>query len=318
MKWRYFEMYNYPVSLYLLLLDKVVVGNGNCLNISNIGYCTILLCINNNVTVEFFTNGFVMKDQASKKVFLQGNLDHDSNGNKIVRRTSLAIEVPCMLFALQLPNKVFQAFIDNLLPSSPISFLLPPPLCPPSKLVPISNSSVSISFSKVTPIPTTQPLSSYVLTPCHLMIMRAKNGIFELNFVVKPTTIRVVLSLALSRNWSIQQLDIQPPGFVDPSKPNFVCKLTKALYGLKQTPWAWFTKLNSALVKWVYIDDIIVTDSNSLLIEQLISSLNSCFALKDLGPLNFFLGIELVASLMATGLVLFIVDGTKLEDPTFY
>ena len=128
-------------------LDKVVIGNGNCLNISNIGYSTILsvsqslnlknilhvpqlttnlisvnkLCTDNNVTVEFFTNGFVMKDQASKKALLQGNLNHglyklsssvsgkkniDSKGNKIVRRTSLAIEVPCMLFALQLPNKV--------------------------------------------------------------------------------------------------------------------------------------------------------------------------------------------------------------------
>ena len=40
------------------------------------------------------------------------------------------------------------------------------------------------------------------------------------------------------------------------------------------------------LVILVYVDDIIVTSSNSLLIEQLISSLNSCFALKDLGPLN--------------------------------
>ena len=46
----------------------------------------------------------------------------------------------------------------------------------------------------------------------------------------------------------------------------------------------------------VYVDDIIVTSSNSLLIEQLISSLNSCFALKDLGPLNFFLGIKVFSS----------------------
>ena len=108
----------------------------------------------------------------------------------------------------------------------------------------------------------------------------------------------------------------QPPGFVDPSKRNFVWKLTKALYGLKQAPWAWFTKLSLVLVKWgfsisqadtsmfvyynnsvmivvlVYVDDIIVTSSSSLIIEQLISSLNSCIALEDLGHFNFFLGIE--------------------------
>ncbi|RVW61233.1 Retrovirus-related Pol polyprotein from transposon RE1 [Vitis vinifera] len=84
---------------------------------------------------------------------------------------------------------------------------------------------------------------------------------------------------------------------------------------------------NSAmLVVLVYVDDIIVTGSSSLLIEQLISSLNSCFALKDLGLLNFFLGIEraglseskLVTSPMAVDHVLSIADGTRFEDPTLY
>ena len=78
------------------------------------------LCTDNNVTVEFFTNGFVVKDQASKKTLLQGNLNYglyklsslapsrryqDPNGNKLVGRTSLTIEVLCMSSALQLPNK---------------------------------------------------------------------------------------------------------------------------------------------------------------------------------------------------------------------
>ena len=31
----------------------------------------------------------------------------------------------------------------------------------------------------------------------------------------------------------------QPPGNVDPSHPDYVCKLCKALYGLKQAPRAW-------------------------------------------------------------------------------
>ena len=78
------------------------------------------LCTDNNVTMEFFTNGFVVKDQASKKALLQGNLNHglyilsslalgkryqDSDGNKFVGRTSLETKAPCMSFALQLPNK---------------------------------------------------------------------------------------------------------------------------------------------------------------------------------------------------------------------
>lgn len=68
--------------------------------------------------------------------------------------------------------------------------------------------------------------------------------------VLKPATLRLILSLAISQNWPLRQLDInntflqghlqedvfmsQPPGFVNPSFPNHVCKLHKALYGLKQ------------------------------------------------------------------------------------
>ena len=70
--------------------------------------------------------------------------------------------------------------------------------------------------------------------------------------VIKPVTIRTVLSIAIASNWDIRQLDVtnaflhgvisedvymtQPPGFVHASYPNHVCHLHKALYGLKQAP----------------------------------------------------------------------------------
>jgi hypothetical protein len=72
------------------------------------------------------------------------------------------------------------------------------------------------------------------------------------NPVVKPATIRIVLSLALARSWPVHQLDVknvflhslltetvycsQPAGFVDSSRPNMVCRLNRSLYGLKQAP----------------------------------------------------------------------------------
>ncbi|GJW53128.1 retrovirus-related pol polyprotein from transposon RE1 [Tanacetum coccineum] len=64
--------------------------------------------------------------------------------------------------------------------------------------------------------------------------------------VVKASTVRIVLSLAVLHRWRLHQLDVknaflhghlnetvymeQPPGFIDPQFPNHVCKLSKALY----------------------------------------------------------------------------------------
>ncbi|XP_022004115.1 uncharacterized mitochondrial protein AtMg00810-like [Helianthus annuus] len=76
--------------------------------------------------------------------------------------------------------------------------------------------------------------------------------------MVKPATIRTVLSLAVTRSWPIHQLDVknaflhghlnetvymhQPSGFVDKRYPQFVCRLKKSLYGLKQAPRTWYTR----------------------------------------------------------------------------
>ena len=42
----------------------------------------------------------------------------------------------------------------------------------------------------------------------------------------------------------------QPIGFVDATKPSYVCRLHKALYELKQAPRDWFDKLKNALLDW--------------------------------------------------------------------
>lgn len=154
--------------------------------------------------------------------------------------------------------------------------------------------------------------------------------------VVKPTTIRVILSLVTSHQWPLHQLDVnnaflhgdlqeyvymsQPLGFVDSTHPNHMCLLKKPLYGLKQAPPAWFQKLASSLADLsfvasqsdpslfichnstyltlvlVYIDDIIVTSSNKALVDTLISSLATRFPLKDLGSLHYFLGLQVTSN----------------------
>uniref|UniRef100_A0A2N9J2H1 Reverse transcriptase Ty1/copia-type domain-containing protein n=1 Tax=Fagus sylvatica TaxID=28930 RepID=A0A2N9J2H1_FAGSY len=118
----------------------------------------------------------------------------------------------------------------------------------------------------------------------------------------------------------------QPPGFTHPQFPTHVCKLQKAIYGLKQAPRAWFSKLSSRLLQLgfcgsrsdsslfilkhdsftmyvlIYVDDIIITCSKAMAIDDLLHQLSSDFAMKDLGKLNFFLGIEVLEN--ATGVIL--------------
>ena len=126
------------------------------------------------------------------------------------------------------------------------------------------------------------------------------------SLVVKPSTIRMVITGALVQQWSIRQLDVknaflygflsedifmeQPPGMSDSQYPTHVCKLQRALYGLKQAPRAWFDWFNTFLLKYgffcsladpslfishtdhgslillLYVDDILLTGSNATLV----------------------------------------------------
>ncbi|KAF5471869.1 hypothetical protein F2P56_008633 [Juglans regia] len=45
----------------------------------------------------------------------------------------------------------------------------------------------------------------------------------------------------------------------------------------------------------VYVNDILTTGSNSDAITYLLAQLNCDFAVKDLGPLNYFLGVEVIS-----------------------
>ncbi|KAF3683237.1 hypothetical protein FXO37_01979 [Capsicum annuum] len=84
------------------------------------------------------------------------------------------------------------------------------------------------------------------------------------SLVAKHTTMRVVLSLAFSKDLPLRQLDVnnaflhghlseevymsQPPGFVNEKFPNHICRLHKAIYGLNQGPRAWYDELKAYLV----------------------------------------------------------------------
>jgi len=106
-----------------------------------------------------------------------------------------------------------------------------------------------------------------------------------------------------------------PPGF-HISAPGKVCRWKKSLYGLKQAPRCLFSKLSAALKVFglqqsysdyslfsmrkgdihlsvlVYVDNLNVAGNDSSAIQQFKAYLSTCFHMKDLGALKYFLGVE--------------------------
>ena len=149
--------------------------------------------------------------------------------------------------------------------------------------------------------------------------------------VAKMVTVRVFLAVAAARQWEVHQMDVHnaflhgdlaeevymklPPGFKGKNSGQ-VCRLKKSLYGLKQAPRCWFEKLSTALKNYgfsqsysdyslftlrrgtvhlnvlVYVDDLIISGSDSGDIQRFKEYLNICFHMKDLGRLKYFLGVE--------------------------
>jgi hypothetical protein len=145
-----------------------------------------------------------------------------------------------------------------------------------------------------------------------------------------------VLSIAANYGWYVFQLDVksaflhgdlsediyvsQPPGYDNGNKLQ-VYKLKKALYGLKQAPRAWYSKIEAyfisesfekcpneytlfvkhgkegeILIVSLYVDDLILTGNNRVMIENFKLSMKKQFAMTDLGKMKYFLGIEVCQS----------------------
>lgn len=148
--------------------------------------------------------------------------------------------------------------------------------------------------------------------------------------VARSTTLRMLLSVAGERNYSVRHFDIttaflngnlneeiymkQPPGFSTGDK---VYRLKKSLYGLKQAARVWNQTLHEALTTngcdqnetdkclyvkkedgkvmfiLIHVDDILVAYSDEKLASSTMKNVGKGFEIKDLGEVKHYLGISI-------------------------
>jgi hypothetical protein len=150
--------------------------------------------------------------------------------------------------------------------------------------------------------------------------------------VAKLASIRTILALAARHDWDVDTFDFnsaylngelgeeeeiymqEPPGFEEST--GSVKWLRKSLYGLKQAGRRWYDTLTRALndlglcvtqadpgvfraqveddvlILAVHVDDCVITSSSSKLMRRYKQTLNARYALTDLGPIHWLLGIR--------------------------
>lgn len=150
--------------------------------------------------------------------------------------------------------------------------------------------------------------------------------------VAKWSTIRVLIHLATFQKWELHQVDVsnaflhgylpeeifmKPPKEYTKAGPGQVCKLNRSLYGLKQASREWNVEFSTHLLSYgctqfphdhcfftrnannvflavlVYVDDVLITGSSLVAIQDIKSSLYQKFTIKDMGAVHYFLGIEI-------------------------
>ncbi|CCE61990.1 hypothetical protein TPHA_0B03180 [Tetrapisispora phaffii CBS 4417] len=154
--------------------------------------------------------------------------------------------------------------------------------------------------------------------------------------VIRYDSVRLFLAMAASLKLRIHQMDVdtaflnsaidgevyvrQPPGFLDSHYPTHVWKLKGGMYGLKQAPFLWNTHINETLLSFgftrhageyglyfsksadglvlvaLYVDDLLIAAPSSKAMTPLKELLCSSYSMKDLGPVNKFLGMTIKQS----------------------
>lgn len=150
--------------------------------------------------------------------------------------------------------------------------------------------------------------------------------------VVKNSSVRLLMAVAVQNNWRVEQIDIrnayvnsaidaevyveQPEGFVWADKDKFVLKLKKSLYGLKQSGNRWNKCINELLIKIgfrrlksepciyvlgsgknmiviaIYVDDILIYAVSEDQIRWVKERIKMKFEIDDIGECHKVIGLN--------------------------
>nr|GEU96843.1 hypothetical protein [Tanacetum cinerariifolium] len=225
----------------------------------------------NKCTIKFDEFGFSVKDFETRQILLQG----DSTGD-LYPVTSPSYPKAFLLGKhVRLPFSLYETVVTS-------AFDIIHSDLWTSLLSSVSGIKYYVLFL--------DHFSHYLWVPC--LVANGSSQLASIDVdepfspVVKPATIRTVLSLAISRHWPVHQLDVknaflngylsetvymqQPPGFRDSQHPDYGTDIAYLL---------------------LYVDDIVLTTSSTTLLQRIITYLHAEFSMTDLGPLNYFLGV---------------------------
>ena len=154
------------------------------------------------------------------------------------------------------------------------------------------------------------------------------------SLVVRFASVRLILAIIANLNLELYQMDVktaflngeldeeiymdQPIGFMTKGQEHKVCKLKRSIYGLKQSSRQWYLRFHRAVlsngftmieedhcvyVKWskgsfiilsLYVDDILLAGNDMEMIITTKGWLSSNFEMKDMGEVDYILGVKIL------------------------
>ena len=151
--------------------------------------------------------------------------------------------------------------------------------------------------------------------------------------MAKFTFIHLILEIVANLDLELHQMDVktaflngeldeeiymeQPAGFVPDGQEDKVCRLLKSIYGLKQSSRQWYLRFHHEVIPYgfvmigedhciyvkrsqeefvilsLYVDDILLAGNSKEYLMMIKEWLSSRYDMKDLGEVNYILGVKI-------------------------